>query len=259
MLQDCLSLSVVMSHVKPGDDAKAQPTASATSARPNPKVIVTHSTADGSLELQENPTTSAAKDAGTKSHVEFTTSDTKDVGPQSQVTAVKSTASTPGSQLQETAVKSTTSAVKDAGSKEQTTTPGQPAVSAGGVSSVASKASGLRQRNGKVEDIKSDHARASGQGNFHTLCVIEFAVGIPGATVEWLLGKIQAPRSQGGGELNAEVVEDPEKVQINLCCFPCLFVVCLASTLVCNFCSFSSCVSLVLCFCLPTIPTPSNV
>ena len=245
-----------MSNVTPGDDAKAQPATSVNRVKSNPKVIVTRSTLtlDGNTELQ--PATGAAKDAGSKSPVKSPTSNTNIADQQLHVSAAKSAASTAkvaGPQLQETAVKSTTSSLKDAGTKQQVTAPGQPAASAGHVSPAASTESGLRQRTGKVEDVKIDRARVSNQGNFHTLCVVEFAVGTPAATMEWLLGKIQAPRSQGGGELSAELVEEPEKVQIIF--FSSLSVRGVSGLNAdSQFLSFSSLVSLVLRFCLPTSP-----
>ena len=211
-----------MSNLKPGDDAKTKSPASITLAKSNTKVTVTVTGADdGSAGSQEKPATSAAKDAGSKTPLKSSISSMKGAEQQPQVAAAKSSVSSvkdAEQQPQETTAKSsTTSTVKEAGSKQQLTAP------------VVSTESILRQRSGKVEDVKSDRARVSKQGNFHTLCVIEFAEDIPGATVEWLLGKIQAPRSQGGGELSAELVEDPGKVQIISVCFPHLFVVCLAS------------------------------
>ena len=81
---------------------------------------------------------------------------------------------------------------------------------------------GLHQRiveTSGVEDVKplvtKDSSTTKHYEGFHTLCVMEFAIGTPAVTVEWMLAKIQASRNDGGGELQAELVhDDPGKVII---------------------------------------------
>ena len=70
-----------------------------------------------------------------------------------------------------------------------------------------------------VEDVKPPVIKGSSTTNryegFRTLCVMEFVIGTPAVTVEWMLTKIQASRNDGGGELQAELVhDDPGKVII---------------------------------------------
>ena len=75
----------------------------------------------------------------------------------------------------------------------------------------------LRQRitepsESSIEDVIPVHSKTSSitkhHEGFHTLCVMEFAVGTPASTTEWLLSKIQASQNDGGGELQAELVQD---------------------------------------------------
>ena len=91
--------------------------------------------------------------------------------------------------------------------------------------------SGLHQRiveTSGVEDVKppviKDSSTTKQYEGFHTLCVMEFAVGTPAVTVDWMLSKIQASRNDGGGELLAELVhDDPGKVCIDVMSKPQMF------------------------------------
>ncbi|KAI0217278.1 Anoctamin-10 [Lamellibrachia satsuma] len=75
----------------------------------------------------------------------------------------------------------------------------------------------LRQRitepsESSIEDVIPVRSKTSSitkhHEGFQTLCVMEFAVGTPAFTTEWLLSKIQASRNDSGGELQAELVQD---------------------------------------------------
>lgn len=204
-----------------GDDLKSQPgltgsetknTYSADDVNSQPQITQMKNPTGRAKDVVSQPKVTeplkpgSSKDAGSKPQVRETKNPTgiaENVGPQPQVAEPEKP----------------TGSAKDAGPQVQVTEPEKPTGSAKDSGPVTSKDTGLRQRiidrsenTGEVEDVRPVRITASAvtkhQENFHTLCVMEFAVGTPTVTTEWLLAKTQASRNEGGGELKAELVQD---------------------------------------------------
>lgn len=75
---------------------------------------------------------------------------------------------------------------------------------------------GVIRKDASVPDSTTE-ATDDKQG-FESLIVLQFREDVAAATVEWLLGKIQASRYSGGAELLARTVLN-EKGQVKIWCY----------------------------------------